>query len=215
MMVKSILDNCKKLFVLVFLTSTSFSQNNTSFEKFSTEQGLSQNSIMRILQDSRGFLWFGTFDGLNRYDGYQFKIFRNIPGDSTSLSNNNILSICEDNSSNIWIGTMGGGLNKYNRDKDNFIHYSQVTDDSTSISDNFVRTIIEDHQGKLWIGTNNGLNIFDPKTEQFARIFSKNQKNTIATCAAHEIAWRSSWMVCRDDGRSMQMRCVPVKVRQN
>ena len=108
MMVKSILDNCKKLFVLVFLTSTSFSQNNTSFEKFSTEQGLSQNSIMRILQDSRGFLWICTINGLNRYDGYQFKIFRNIPGDSTSLSNNKILSICEDKSGNIWIGTYGG-----------------------------------------------------------------------------------------------------------
>jgi len=65
---------------------------------------------MRILQDSHGFLWFCTLDGLNRYNGYQFKIFRNIPGDSTSISNNKILSICEDKSGNIWIGTYGGGL---------------------------------------------------------------------------------------------------------
>jgi len=104
---KSILDICKKLFELVFLTSLSFAQNNTTFEKFSTEHGLSQNSIMRIFQDSRGFLRLCTFDGLNRYDSYQFKIFRNIPGDSTSLSNNKILSICEDKSGNIWIGTYG------------------------------------------------------------------------------------------------------------
>ncbi len=112
MMAKSILDIYKKLYALVFLITLSFSQNNTRFEKFSTEQGLSQNSIMRLLQDSRGILWIGTFDGLNRYDGYQFKIFRNIPGDSTSLSNNKILSICEDKSGNIWIGTYGGELNK-------------------------------------------------------------------------------------------------------
>ncbi len=112
MVTKSILDICKKLYILAFLTSLSFSQSNISFEKFSTEQGLSQNSIMRILQDSRGFLWICTYDGLNRYDGYQFNIFRNIPGDSTSLSNNRILSICEDKSGDIWIGTYGGGLNK-------------------------------------------------------------------------------------------------------
>jgi ligand-binding sensor domain-containing protein len=105
---KSILGYCKKLFALVFLTSLSFAQNNTTFEKFSTEQGLSQNSIMRILKDNRGFLWISTLNRLNRYDGYQFKIFRNIPGDSTSLSNNKILSICEDKSGNIWIGTYGG-----------------------------------------------------------------------------------------------------------
>ena len=79
---------------------------------------------MRIFQDSRGFLWICTFNGLNRYDGYQFKIFRNIPGDSTSLSNNKILSICEDISGNIWIGTYGGGLNKYDRRKDKFKNYS-------------------------------------------------------------------------------------------
>ncbi|MCZ6701659.1 MAG: hypothetical protein O6940_01320 [Ignavibacteria bacterium] len=112
MVAKSILDIYKKLCALVFLTTLTFSQNNTSFEKFSIEHGLSQNSILRILQDSRGFLWICTFDGLNRYDGYQFKIFRNIPGDTTSLSNNKILSICEDKSDNIWIGTYGGGLNK-------------------------------------------------------------------------------------------------------
>jgi ligand-binding sensor domain-containing protein len=81
MVTQSILDIYKPLIILAFLTYQSFSQNAPDFEKFSTEQGLSQNSIVRIFQDSRGFLWFGTFEGLNRYDGYQFKIFRNIVGD--------------------------------------------------------------------------------------------------------------------------------------
>jgi ligand-binding sensor domain-containing protein len=134
MMAKSILHICKKLHTIVFLTSLTFSQNNTSFEKFSTELGLSQNSIVRILQDSRGFLWLCTFDGLNRYDGYQFKIFKNIPGDSTSLSNNKILSICEDNSGNIWIGTYGGRLNKLQL-QNNFVEQILLSSEYNNIRD--------------------------------------------------------------------------------
>ncbi len=134
MMAKSILDIYKKLYALVFLITLSFSQNNTRFEKFSTEQGLSQNSIMRLLQDSRGILWIGTFDGLNRYDGYQFKIFRNIPGDSTSLSNNKILSICEDKSGNIWIGTYGGELNKLPM-QNNFVKQILLSSEYNNIRD--------------------------------------------------------------------------------
>jgi ligand-binding sensor domain-containing protein len=122
------------LCILVSLTSLSFSQNNNSFEKFSTEQGLSQNSIVRILQDSRGFLWICTFDGLNRYDGYQLKIFRNITGDSTSLSNNKIVSICEDYRGNIWIGTYGGGLNKLPM-QNNFIEQILLSSEYNNIRD--------------------------------------------------------------------------------
>ena len=168
MVTKSLLNICKKLYVLVFLTSLIYSQNNISFEKFSPEQGLSQNSIVRIFQDSRGFLWFGTFDGLNRYDGYQFKIFRNIPGDSTSLSNNGILSICEDNSGNIWIGTFGGGLNKYDRKQEKFKRYRYNLDNPNSLSADNVTSIIQDKSGYLWVGTLwGGLNKFDINEEKF------------------------------------------------
>ena len=134
MVTKSILDICNMLCILVSLTSLSFSQNNNSFEKFSTEQGLSQNSIVRILQDSRGFLWICTFDGLNRYDGYQLKIFRNITGDSTSLSNNKIVSICEDYRGNIWIGTYGGELNKYPM-QNNFVEQILLSSEYNNIRD--------------------------------------------------------------------------------
>ena len=114
---------CRKVLTFSFLSTLSFAQGDISFEKFSTKQGLSQNSIVRILQDSRGFLWVCTFDGLSRYDGYEFKILKNISDDSTSLSNNKILSICEDKDSAIWVGTYGGGLNKYDRKKENFKRY--------------------------------------------------------------------------------------------
>ena len=76
-----------------------------------------------MLQDSKGFLWIGTADGLNRYDGYQFKIFRNIPSELNSISNSQVLSILEDKTGTLWIGTDGGGLNKFNSEKENFTRY--------------------------------------------------------------------------------------------
>src|SRR3989337_4485113 len=75
------------------------------FDHFNLDDGLSQYTVYCIIQDSKGFLWFGTADGLNRYDGYKFKIFRNDPVDSTSLSANRIYSLYEDSYQNLWIGT--------------------------------------------------------------------------------------------------------------
>jgi len=182
MIAKSILDIFKLLIILAFLTFQSYSQNNTGFEIFSTEEGLSQNSIVRIFQDSRGFLWFGTFDGLNRYDGYQFKIFRNIVGDSTSISNNKIVSICEDNEGNIWIGTYGGGLNKYDRKKENFIRFTYSVNNPNSLSGNIVTSIIQDKSGYLWIGTyGGGLNKLDIASDKFIKYKQDfSNKNSIS-----------------------------------
>jgi signal transduction histidine kinase/ligand-binding sensor domain-containing protein/DNA-binding response OmpR family regulator len=182
MVTKLILDICKMLCIFVFLTALSYSQNNTGFEKFSTEQGLSQNSIMRIYQDSRGFLWICTLDGLNRYDGYQFKIFRNIPGDSTSLSNNKIISVCEDKSGNIWIGTYGGGLNKYDRKQEKFKRYVFEINNPNSLSGNIVTSIIQDKSGNLWLGTyGGGLNKFDIEEEKFIHyMYDISNKNSIS-----------------------------------
>lgn len=79
------------------------------FEHLSSEDGLPQSAGLAIFQDSRGYLWIGSQDGLNRYDGYSFKIFKH---DLESISHNNILSIAEDRSGSLWIGTWGGGLNR-------------------------------------------------------------------------------------------------------
>ena len=85
------------------------------FEKMSIEQGLSQSSVYSIYQDSRGFLWFGTEDGLNKFDGYNFTVYRHNPDDPLSLSDNTILSIFEDKSGELWVGTYGRGLNRFDR----------------------------------------------------------------------------------------------------
>lgn len=87
-------------------------QNQTRYERLGTASGLSQSSIYKIIQDKKGFLWFATGDGLNRYDGHNFKIYRNDPSDPTTLSGSEIFSVTEDDLGNLWVGTRTSGLNK-------------------------------------------------------------------------------------------------------
>src|SRR5579863_3885267 len=87
------------------------------FSHIGTEVGLSQNNVTCILRDRQGFMWFGTRDGLNRYDGYDFDVYKNNPEDSLSLSNNFVTSIMEDGKGDIWVGTWGGGLNRFDAEK--------------------------------------------------------------------------------------------------
>lgn len=146
---------------------------NLAFEHITVNDGLSQNYVECILQDSKGFLWFGTRDGLNRYDGYDFKVYTYNAADTSSISANAIHAIYEDSHGNIWIGTFDGGLNQYDRTTNRFVHYQLDTKDPHSLSHNYVRAIHEDQHGKLWIGTQHGLNRFDPKTRRFTRFFYK------------------------------------------
>lgn len=138
------------------------------FEQITTEDGLSQSTVNTILQDSRGFLWFATEDGLNRYDGYEFKIYRNDPYDLFSISSNQISSVIEDKNGAIWVGTKGGGLNKLDREQDRFIRFLHDSEDETSISHNYINVLFEDDAGVILVGTQNGLNILDLLTNEFS-----------------------------------------------
>src|SRR5512133_2452295 len=111
------------------------------FEHLSIEDGLSQNAGLDIFQDSRGYLWIGTQDGLNRYDGYSFKIYKHDPDDPTSISHNSILKITEDQKGDLWIGTWGGGLNRYDPVTEQFIRFQHDPDNPASISDDTVTTL--------------------------------------------------------------------------
>src|SRR6056297_4260470 len=91
-------------------------------EHYSIEDDLSQTAINTVIQDSRGFLWIGTQDGLNKFDGYNFNRFKNDPSDTTTISNNYIHCIYEDNDNNIWVGT-NYGLNKFDAEKQTFFRY--------------------------------------------------------------------------------------------
>jgi signal transduction histidine kinase/CheY-like chemotaxis protein/ligand-binding sensor domain-containing protein len=157
-------------FLLVFFSIITGAQKpSIKFTTISTKDGLSQVSVTCVLQDTRGFMWFGTRDGLNRYDGYKFKVYKNIPEDAGSISFNFITSLFEDSKGNLWIGTQGGGLNRYDRAKDRFIAYKNDDKDGNSISNNFVNCIAGDKKGNIWIGTNSGLNSFNSKEKIFHR----------------------------------------------
>ena len=135
------------------------------FQNLTTQNGLSNSFVNCLLQDRTGFVWFGTDDGLNRFDGYEVKIFRNDPDDKSTISENIIWALYEDHSGNLWIGTKTGGLNKYNPYSNNFQHWSL---DSSSIDEINITCIYEDTKKYIWIGTyRNGLYRFYPSQNKF------------------------------------------------
>jgi len=157
------------IWLLVIFSNVLYSQERQiKFENIGIEEGLSQASIHCIWQDSKGFMWFGTESGVNRYDGYNFIVYNSDAKNPKSLSNNWVYSIYEDHLGNIWIGT-DGGLNRFNREKEIFTSYFHDPKKPNSLSNNKVFTIFEDKSGSLWIGTDNGLNKFDQKDESFKR----------------------------------------------
>lgn len=162
------------LLSILFISSKflfGFNSEELKIEYLSIEHGLSQNTVRSILQDSKGFLWFSTEDGLNRYDGYRLKIYRHDQLDTNSLSDNFIWSVCETKRGELWIGTNSGGLNKFDRHKERFIRYQYTPGNPSSISNNNIRVLYEDRRGNLWIGTEGGgLNKYDHVNRKFIRI---------------------------------------------
>ncbi len=149
-------------------------QQNIKFQQLSLEDGLSQNTVNAILQDSQGFIWFGTQDGLNKYDGYEFTVYRHDPSDAYSLIHNEIFAIYEDSKGALWIGT-SKGLNRFDRQKNRFIRYQHKN--TNLMSHNSIWSIYEDNTGILWIGTDGGgLNQFDRHQNQFLP-FKHDPKN--------------------------------------
>ncbi len=130
--------------------------------------GLSDAAISGVVQDSQGFMWFGTsFGGLNRYDGYEFKVYQNDENDPRSLSQNKMTVLYKDELGTLWAGTDGGGLNRYNPDTDDFTRFRPVPGDETSLAHGTVHGICEDASGALWVGTDNGLCRLDRATGKF------------------------------------------------
>ncbi|MFC1848915.1 two-component regulator propeller domain-containing protein [candidate division CSSED10-310 bacterium] len=164
-----------KVYGLIFLFTFLVPPDNwaqvrdIALTRISTEEMQFQSPVLCILQDSLGFMWFGTKDGLQKFDGYQFTVYRNDPGDSYSLSDNDIRAICEDSSGDLWIGTRGGGINKFERRKECFIRFTHDAQNPRSLSNNIVRSIYEDSTGTLWIGTDFGLNKFERQKGQCVR----------------------------------------------
>jgi ligand-binding sensor domain-containing protein len=152
------------------LISVDGNAQNISFKHFTTANGLSNNKINDVIQDKTGFIWLATDDGLCRYDGYNFKVYRHIPRDSTSLSSNSVWRLMEDETGIIWIGTKSGELNRYDPKSDKFTSWVIKSD---IVKENSITTIYKDRNDFIWVGTyKSGLYRFDKQSGEI-----KNWRN--------------------------------------
>ncbi|TFF33235.1 hybrid sensor histidine kinase/response regulator [Mucilaginibacter psychrotolerans] len=170
----------KRLFLLVLLliVLNSYGQNQSlKFEHLGKKEGLSQINVGCILQDSRGFMWLGTRDGLSKYDGYTFTTFRHDPQDTSTISSSMVADIAEDKEGNIWIATIIG-LNKLERRTGRFVKYGHKEGDPNSLSGNILNKLATDENGNLWVAGQNGLDYLDTKSNKFTRHYRHNPANT-------------------------------------
>ena len=135
-----------------------------AFDHLLPEDGLSDSTALAIAQDDQGFMWLGTQNGLNRYDGRDFVVYTHDPDNPNSLSHNVVTSIYPDTEGGLWVGTRGGGLNRLDLQTDQWTTFQHDPADPLTLSSNQINGIEADAEGILWISTNNGLNSFDPDT---------------------------------------------------
>lgn len=163
----------KQLLTILLLGSYISLLGQYSFQKISKADGLSHNNVECIMQDSEGFMWFGTRNGLCRYDGYEIKVFRSS-SNPNSISGNRILSIAEDNNGFIWVGTYQNGLNRFDKRKSSFTHFNI----EQGIG-NQVYRIKKLSDGSISIGSNNGLSIYDSDTDSFVNYVPDSSEKSV------------------------------------
>jgi len=175
--------------------------NSIVFETFNTESGLSASAVNQSIKDSKGFLWIATSNGLNRFDGLNYQVFKQEENNPNSLTGNSIRTLFEDSKGYIWIGTLKNGLNRYDYNTGKFTAFLHNDTDDNSISSNEILAIYEDKDNRLWIGTEQGLNLFDYETEIFTSfITNKDIPTSISSNAILSIQedqrgwlWVGTW----------------------
>jgi PAS domain S-box-containing protein len=163
-----------------------FEKPDLKFERLTIDQGLSQGNINAIIQDKNGFLWFGTQDGLNRFDGYQFVVYKPDPNNPRSISSNVVKALYETHDGRILVGTAGGGLCIYHPDSDDFTVYKNDESDLSSLSYNSVYSVYEDKDSTIWVGTfGGGVCVYNKETKGFTRY--QNAPNDINSLSGNAI----------------------------
>lgn len=164
------------LLLIILLITTNIvyvsAYNNINFKNITSEDGLSQGTVETIIQDDQGYIWLGTNDGLCRYNGYEFKIYKHDEELENSITNNYIVDIKQDNSGNIWGGT-ANGLSKIDTKTDLITNYN-MNDEEKSLSHYNIGDILITKSGDVLVGTSDGLNIYNEKKDEFYRIFNKD-----------------------------------------
>lgn len=171
---------CCSLTIFLGLTSGYAQTQKVNFTSLKTKDGLSSNTVNVILKDRYGLMWFGTEDGLNKFDGTNFTVYNYKSDDPNGIQANDIRALYEDPSGNLWVGTSGGSLSLYDRKKNSFVTFPANTGEGLS-GDN-VRSVCSDYTGKIWVATYNGLDLLDPKTKKISKFaIQGNAKNTFPT----------------------------------
>lgn len=183
-------------FIVFFLGSfIGFSQSQPVFKKINQSSGLSNGRITSMAKEKNGFVWIGTNNGLNRYDGLGFKIYNKR---NSTIGSNDISDILIDSKNRIWITTLGGGLNYYNPLNDTFQVFKNNPNNSKSLMSNNVSTLIEDSKGLIWLGTEKGLCCFNPISRQFVSYtnqFNNNQtKKSNSITSIYEDKNKDLWI---------------------
>ncbi|HPN36935.1 MAG TPA: two-component regulator propeller domain-containing protein [Melioribacteraceae bacterium] len=192
-------------YLLIFSFSIVYPQGTgLLFKSLKIDEGLSQSSVICLQQDKTGYIWFGTADGLNKYDGYNLTIFKNDHNDYNSITDNTITSLFEDQAGNLWAGVLGGELNLFNNKLNNFTNFDlkkyvdkSILNAPIEIVDypisNFSRTtntaiisIVEDKNQSLWVGTW-GIGLFRLKYDQNSNFLKVDRINTELDHLLHKI----------------------------
>jgi ligand-binding sensor domain-containing protein/signal transduction histidine kinase len=159
-----------------------------TFDHLTLEHGLSESTVLAIAQDDVGFMWFGTREGLNRYDARTIRVFQHQPDNPASLSDNFIYSLLTDRSGRLWVGTRNG-LNIFDQKTETFKRYFSLPNNSHSLSDNTATCLLQDRDGRIWIGTRAGLNLLvEGDSISFLHFRRKSgEKNTLVNDDIHSI----------------------------
>jgi signal transduction histidine kinase/ligand-binding sensor domain-containing protein/DNA-binding response OmpR family regulator len=185
-----------QLVLFTLLATLQGQLSNVKFRNITITDGLSQSEVNCICQDKEGFIWIGTLDGLNRFDGYEIKVYRKNAEIPHSISNNYIQSVFVDDKDNLWVGTLGGGVNKYNKYRDEFDAYKNTETDPYSIASDYINCIAQCSKGNLLIGTQKGLSVLDQKSIAGDRYRFKNyfdfEVNAILEDWSNHI-WLATW----------------------
>lgn len=171
---------------------TSAQSQTKRFETLTIEDGLSQNAVLTIAQDVQGFLWLGTEDGLNKYDGYQFTVHKHDSEDATSLADNFISVLYLDRTGELWVGTRSG-LDRYDRTTGRFVHYPVESEGLNGLMGAWILSLYEDQEGTLWIGTQGGgLFSLDRETDEFNQFQMEVQDPASASDASIRVIFEDS-----------------------
>lgn len=186
--------NIAFIIFLLFISICRAQDNNILFQNYNVSNGLSQNTVIRSLEDSNGVMWFCTRDGLNRFDGTEFEVFR-ADGQPHSLSSSDVTTIIEESPGVLWIGTHSG-LNRYDVSSNTFTQYFHDPANQYTISDNCIKHLLCDNQKRIWVGSMKGLNLYNKETDDFIPISTNGSVFWLMQNSQNEICYLINNTLC-------------------